>query len=139
MDGSLPDPLRDAAVDAYIAAQPKAVRPLLEQVRATVRRAAPDAVERISYRIPAFQQHGVLVYFAAFKRHIGFYPPVRGDAELQAAVAPWAGEKGNLRFPLDQPLPLDLIERITLLRLAQDTARDADRRTRPTRRPSATP
>ena len=126
-------------IDAYIGAQPEAVRPLLEQVRATVRRAAPEATEVISYRIPAFRQKGVLVYFAAFKRHIGFYPPVRGDAALEAAVAPYAGEKGNLRFPLDQPLPLDLIERITLLRLAQDTARDADRRTRPTRRPSATP
>jgi uncharacterized protein YdhG (YjbR/CyaY superfamily) len=114
------DPASD--FDAYIAGQPPAVRPLLEQVRAAVRRAAPEATEVISYRIPAFRQRGVLVYFAAFKRHIGFYPPVQGDPELQAAVAPYAGEKGNLRFLLDEPLPLDLIERVTRLRLAQDLA-----------------
>lgn len=118
-------------VDAYIAAQPEAVRPLLEQVRTTVRLAAPDATEVISYRIPALRRHGVLVYYAGFKRHIGFYPPVQGDPDLQAAVAPWAGEKGNLRFPLDQPLPLDLIARITRLRLAQDQARTAGRPPRP--------
>ncbi len=114
-------------IDGYIAAQPEAVRPLLEQVRAAVRRAAPEATEVISYRIPAFRQHGVLVFFAAFKRHIGFYPPVQGDVDLQAAVAPYAGQKGNLRFPIDRPLPLDLIERITRLRLAQDLARQAAR------------
>ncbi|RZS54518.1 iron chaperone [Sphaerotilus mobilis] len=117
-------------IDAYIAAQPEAVRPLLEQVRAAVRRAAPDATEVISYRIPALRQHGVLVYFAGFKRHIGFYPPVQGDVDLQAAAAPYAGEKGNLRFPLDQPLPLDLIERITRLRRAQDLALQATRTSR---------
>ncbi len=116
-------------IDGYIAAQPVSVRPLLEQVRAAVRRAAPDATEVISYRIPAFRQHAVLVYFAAFKHHIGFYPPVQGDADLQAAVAPYAGEKGNLRFPMDRPLPLDLIERITRLRLAQDLALQAARTT----------
>jgi uncharacterized protein YdhG (YjbR/CyaY superfamily) len=62
----------------------------------------------------------VLVYFAAFKQHIGFYPPVQGDAALQEAAAPYAGEKGNLRFPFDQPIPCDLIGRITKLRLKQD-------------------
>jgi uncharacterized protein YdhG (YjbR/CyaY superfamily) len=125
-------------IDGYIAAQPEAVRPLLEQVRAAVRRAAPEATEVISYRIPAFRQHGVLVYFAAFKRHIGFYPPVQDDTDLQAAAAPYAGEKGNLRFPMDRPLPLDLIERITRLRLAQDLALQAARTTKtatPRRRP----
>ncbi len=114
-------------IDAYIAAQPEDVQALLEQVRAAVRRAAPEATEVISYRIPAFRQRSVLVYFAAFKRHIGFYPPVQGDPALQAEAAPYAGEKGNLRFPLDQPLPLALIERITRLRLAQDLARPARR------------
>ncbi|MDP4302491.1 iron chaperone [Leptothrix discophora] len=130
-----PDP---SPIDAYIAAQPEAVRPLLEQVRAAVRRAAPEAREVISYRIPAFRQQGVLVYFAGFKHHIGFYPPVRGDAALEREAAPYAGEKGNLRFPLDQPLPLDLIERITRLRLAQDKALAAQRPSHRTRKDSAT-
>jgi len=85
--------------------------------------AAPGAQETISYRIPAFRLNGVLVYFAAFKKHIGFYPPVRGDARLEKAVAPYAGEKGNLRFPLDQPIPFALIERITKLRVKQNLAK----------------
>lgn len=111
-----------ANIDEYIAAFPPEVRAVLEQVRRTVRDAAPDAKETISYRIPAFRQNGMLVYFAAFRHHIGFYPPVRGDAALVKAVAPYAGEKGNLRFPLDQPVPYDLIGRITRLRVAQDKA-----------------
>ncbi|MGY0197222.1 iron chaperone [Leptothrix sp. BB-4] len=123
-------PATATPIDDYIAAQPAAVRPLLEQVRAAARRAAPDAAEVISYRIPALRQHGVLVYFAAFQRHIGFYPPVRGDDALVQEAARYAGEKGNLRFPLDQPLPLDLIERLTRLRLAQDTQQHAERATR---------
>jgi uncharacterized protein YdhG (YjbR/CyaY superfamily) len=88
-----------------------------------VQSAAPKAEEAISYRIPAFRQNGVLVYFAAFKSHIGFYPPVRGDARLERAAAPYAGEKGNLRFPLDRPIPFDLIERVTRLRLEQNLAK----------------
>jgi uncharacterized protein YdhG (YjbR/CyaY superfamily) len=88
----------------------------------------PDAQEAISYRIPAFRLNGVLVYFAAFQKHVGFYPPVRGDARLERAVSPYAGEKGNLRFPIDQPMPLALIERITRLRVKQNLARPAARR-----------
>jgi uncharacterized protein YdhG (YjbR/CyaY superfamily) len=116
-----------ATIDDYLAAFPPDVQTVLLQVRQTVRSAAPDAQEVISYRIPAFKLGGVLVYFAAFKKHIGFYPPVRGDAELEAAVAPYAGEKGNLRFPLNQPMPFDLIGRITRHRRAQDLAKPAPR------------
>jgi len=114
-----------AGIDAYIAGFPPEVRKILRQVRKTVREAAPDAEEVISYRIPAFRINGVIVYFAAFKQHIGFYPPVHGDAKLVKAVAPYAGEKGNLRFPLDQPIPFDLIARITRHRVKQDAARAA--------------
>lgn len=117
-----------ATIDDYLAAFPPDVQVVLQQVRLTVRSAAPDACEVISYRMPAFKLGGVLVYFAAFKKHIGFYPPVRGDAELEAAVAPYAGEKGNLRFPLDQPMPFDLIARITRHRRAHDLAKPAPRR-----------
>jgi len=109
-------------VDAYIATFPPDVQAILRKVRATVVAAAPDAHEIISYRMPALRQHGVLVYYAAFKNHIGFYPPIKGDARLEQAIARYAGEKGNLRFPLDEPIPYPLIARLTRLRAKQDTA-----------------
>jgi uncharacterized protein YdhG (YjbR/CyaY superfamily) len=112
-------------IDEYIAAFTPDVQTILERIRLTIRNAAPDAQETISYRIPAFTQHGILVYFAAFKNHIGLYPPVSGDAKLEKAISPYAGEKGNLRFPLNQPIPYDLIERIVKLRLKQNLAKAA--------------
>jgi uncharacterized protein YdhG (YjbR/CyaY superfamily) len=114
-----------ATIDEYIAAAPAEVRPILKKIRATIRAAAPDAKEVISYRMPAFRMHGVIVYFAAFKSHIGMYPPVSGDAKLQQEVGPYAGPKGNLRFPLDQPIPYDLIKRIVSLKVKQDEAKAA--------------
>src|SRR4051794_4418647 len=96
-------------VDQYIAGFPPDVRAVLENIRATVREAAPEAVERISYRMPAFALNGDLFYFAAFKSHIGIYPPVRGDEELLRALERYRGEKGNLRLPLDEPIPYELI------------------------------
>lgn len=112
-------------IDAYIAGFPPEVQAVLQRIRATVRAAAPDAQEKISYRIPAFFQGGVLVYFAAFKQHIGLFPPVQGDARLERAVAKYAGEKGNLRFPLDAPMPYALIERIVAWRLKRNLAKAA--------------
>jgi uncharacterized protein YdhG (YjbR/CyaY superfamily) len=109
-------------IDEYIAAYSPQVRRILGRVRLTIRKAAPGAQESISYKIPAFRLHGTLVYFAAFKTHIGFYPPVRGDARLKKAVAAYAGEKGNLKFPLDQPIPYRLIERIVKHRVKQMSA-----------------
>jgi uncharacterized protein YdhG (YjbR/CyaY superfamily) len=113
-------PSTPANVDQYIAAFPPEVQAILEKVRQVVRSAAPDAQEVISYRMPALKLNGILVYFAAFKSHIGFYPPIRGDARLARAASPYAGEKGNLRFPLGQPIPFDLIRRVTELRVKQD-------------------
>ena len=107
------------SIDAYIAGFPREVQAILKNVRATVRAAAPKAEERISYRMPAFFQDGVLVYFAAFKKHIGLYPPVR-DAKLRASVARYAGPKGNLQFPLDEPIPYTLIRRIVKVRLREN-------------------
>jgi uncharacterized protein YdhG (YjbR/CyaY superfamily) len=87
-----------------------------------MREAAPRAEETISYGMPALSQRGVLVYFAAFKKHIGLYPPVRGDANLIREAAPFAGKKGNLQFPLGQPIPYGLIRRIVRSRvLAQQS------------------
>ena len=118
-------PRQPNGIDAYIAAAPSEVRPILEKVRKTIRAAAPGAQEVISYRMPAFRLHGMLVYFAAFKAHIGLYPPVSGDANLMKALAPYAGPKGNLKFPFDQPLPYALIKRVVLLRVKQDLAKAA--------------
>ena len=111
------------AVDAYIAGFPRPVQARLRKVRATIRANARQAAEVISYRIPAYRQHGMLVYFAGFKNHIGLFPPVRGDARLEKAVARYAGPKGNLRFSHDEPLPLGLIARIVRLKVRQDGAR----------------
>jgi uncharacterized protein YdhG (YjbR/CyaY superfamily) len=115
--------MKSADVDDYISAFPKPVQTLLRKVRRTILAAAPRAREVISYRIPAYRQNGMLVYFAGFKAHIGLFPPVRGDAALSKAVAKYAGPKGNLRFPYDQPLPLALIARIVRHRVRQDLAK----------------
>jgi len=115
--------MKPTTIDEYIASFGTDVRAVLERVRATVRKAAPEATEVISYGIPAFRQHGVLVYFGAFTKHIGFYPPIRDDAKLKAAAARYEGPNGNLQFPLDQPIPYRLIERITKLRVRQNTRR----------------
>jgi uncharacterized protein YdhG (YjbR/CyaY superfamily) len=111
------------SIDEYIASSPSAVRPILRKIRSTIRSAAPVAEEIISYRMPAFRQHGILVYFAAFQNHIGLFPPVSGDARLEKAIEPYAGPKGNLKFPLDQPIPYALIARIVRHRVKQDTAK----------------
>jgi len=117
-------------VDEYIAAFSPNVQRILQRVRQVARAAAPEAQEVISYRMPALKQDGVLVYFAAFKNHIGLYPPITGDADIAKAVAPYAGEKGNLRFPFDEAIPYDLVTRIIALRLKQNLAKAALKRTR---------
>jgi uncharacterized protein YdhG (YjbR/CyaY superfamily) len=78
--------------------------------------------------MPAFKQHGILVYFAAWEKHIGMYPPISGDKTLEKAIARYAGPKGNLQFPLKEPIPYDLIERIVKLQVMLDAARAAARR-----------
>jgi len=124
-------------IDDYIAPFSPKVRAILKKVRATVGKAAPRAEERISYGIPAFVLHGNLVYFAAFKNHIGFYPPVR-DQKLKKAVAIYAGEKGNLRFPLDKPIPYALIGRIVKARVRENLENAGGKSKRKSRRRSRT-
>lgn len=119
-----------ATIDAYIAAARIEVQPILKKIRRTIAAAAPEAKEIISYRMPAFRLHGILLYIGAFQHHIGIFPPVAGDATLAKALAPYAGPKGNLRFPLDQPIPYALITRIVRLRVKQDRARAAARQKR---------
>jgi uncharacterized protein YdhG (YjbR/CyaY superfamily) len=106
-------------IDDYIDQCAPQAQPILRRLRATIAQAAPDATETISYGIPAFKLRRIVVYFAAFKRHIGLYPPVKGEAALEKAVAPYAGEKGNLRFPIEQKIPYALIARIVKFRATQ--------------------
>jgi uncharacterized protein YdhG (YjbR/CyaY superfamily) len=115
-------------IDGYIARFPADVQAILEKVRATIRHAAPDAKEVIGYMMPAFKQHGILIYFAAWEKHIGMYPPISGNKALEKAIARYAGPKGNLQFPLEEPMPYDLIERIVKLRVKQDLAKAAAKR-----------
>ncbi|GAB3034028.1 iron chaperone [Spirosoma pulveris] len=107
-------------IDAYIAGFPENVQELLQRVRATLREAAPDAEETIGYGIPTLKLNGNLVHFAAFKSHIGFYPAPQGLDAFKEELAGYKGAKGSVQFPLDQPLPLDLIARITKYRVEQN-------------------
>ncbi len=109
-------------IDEYIAGFAPEVQAVLQKVRSTVRDAAPDAEERISYRMPAIFQDGVVVYFAAFKTHIGLYPPV-SDEKLKLALAKYAGPKGNLQFPLVDALPYALIRQVVKARLRENRER----------------
>lgn len=109
-----------ASIDAYIAGFPTEIQTILQAIRETIRKAAPEAKEKISYQIPTFELQGNLVHFAAFQKHIGFYPPVRSDQQLLDELAAYAGEKGNLKFPLDQPIPYELITRIVKVRIQEN-------------------
>lgn len=110
-------------IDEYIAHFPDDIQAILQKVRATIRAAAPEATETISYQMPAFAQNGVLVYFAAWKQHIGFYPPISDQADFKAEAVRYEGPKGNLQFPLDEPMPLDLIRQIVQFRVAENRVR----------------
>ena len=121
-------PKKAQDIDGYISQFPADVQAILQKLRTTISSAAPEATETISYMMPAFRQHGILVYFAAWEKHIGMYPPISGDKTLEKAIARYAGPKGNLQFPLDEPMPFDLIERIVKLRVKQDATRAAAKR-----------
>lgn len=100
------------SIDHYIASASADVRPILEEIRRVVKAEVPAAEETISYQLPAFKLGRVFFYFAAFKKHIGIYPPVKGDKTLQKALSPYRGEKGNLKLPLEQAMPFELIGRV---------------------------
>jgi uncharacterized protein YdhG (YjbR/CyaY superfamily) len=111
-----------SSIDAYIASFPEETQALLKAMRATIRTAAPDAEEKISYQMPTFFLKGNLVHFAAFKQHIGFYPAPRGIEEFKEELSIYKGAKGSVQFPFDQPLPLDLVARIVRFRVAENLA-----------------
>lgn len=107
-------------IDNYIAGFPPDVQEILEKIRATIREAAPDAEETIKYRMPTFTLNGNLVHFAAFKRHIGFYPVPTGIEKFKKELSVYEMGKGSVQFPLDEPIPFDLISRIVRFRVEEN-------------------
>jgi uncharacterized protein YdhG (YjbR/CyaY superfamily) len=107
-------------IDEYIAFKTPEVKILLEQMRQTVNNAAPEAEEVISYNMPAFKYHGMLVYFSAYKNHIGFYATPTGHKEFQEELSVYKQGKGSIQFPLSKPLPLDLITKIVKFRVKEN-------------------
>ena len=108
------------SVDEYIAAFPVDIQKILEEIRAVIKAAAPQAQEKISYQMPTFFLNGNLVHFAVFKNHIGFYPTPSGIEAFQKELSIYKGAKGSVQFPLDQPLPLKLISKIVKFRVAEN-------------------
>jgi uncharacterized protein YdhG (YjbR/CyaY superfamily) len=110
-------------IDEYIASFPKDIQEILEKIRITIRKAAPDAEETIKYQLPTFTLKGNLVHFGAFKKHIGFYPTPTGTEEFKNELSVYEGAKGSVRFPLDKPIPLDLISKIVEFRVKENLKR----------------
>ena len=107
-------------VDEYIAGFPKETQLILEQIRATIKKAAPQAEEVISYAMPAYKWNGMLLYFAAYAKHLGFYPTGSGIAAFKKELSVYKGAKGSVRFPLDKPIPLGLVSKIVKFRAAEN-------------------
>ncbi|HKZ84271.1 MAG TPA: DUF1801 domain-containing protein [Anaerolineae bacterium] len=110
-------------IDEYIAGFPADVQEILTKIRTTIRNAAPDAEETISYRIPTFTLKGLLVSFAAYKKHIGLYPAPAGSRKFNKALSAYRAAKSSVRFPLDKPIPFDLITQIVKLRVKDNLRR----------------
>lgn len=107
-------------IDNYIAGFPEKTQKLLEQLRATIIKSAPEAEEVISYKMPAYKLHGMLLYFAAYKNHIGFYPTSSAIKIFEKELSLFKGAKGSVQFPLDKPLPLQLITKIVKYRVKEN-------------------
>jgi len=112
-------------IDEYIADFPEDVQNILKEIRAVVKAAAPGAEEKISYQMPAFTLQGNLVYFAAFKKHIGFYPTPSGTEKFKKEISGYQAAKGSIQFPLDEPMPYDLIRQIVEFRVQDNLAKAA--------------
>jgi uncharacterized protein YdhG (YjbR/CyaY superfamily) len=108
------------SIDEYIAGFPDDIQFILEELRMTIRKAAPGVVEKISYRMPTFVLNGILVYFAAFKNHVGFYPRLSGIESFKKELSVYKGGKGSVQFPINDPLPLNLITEIVRFRVKEN-------------------
>jgi len=122
-----PNQTKPSSIDEYIAGFPADVQEILERIRMTIRKAAPTAEETIKYQMPTFTLQGNLVYFSAFKKHIGFYPPVTGYVKLKKKLSRYEGTKGSLKFPLDEPIPYDLISKIVEFRVKENLSKAESR------------
>lgn len=107
-------------IDEYISKFPEDVKEKLHMIREVIRKAAPDATEKISYQMPTFYLHGNLVHFAAFKNHIGFYPTPSGVSSFDEELSPYKRAKGSIVFPHDKPIPYELIEKIVKFRVEEN-------------------
>ncbi|HYV39155.1 MAG TPA: DUF1801 domain-containing protein [Gemmataceae bacterium] len=114
-------------IDAYISTFPSDVQAILQTLRTTIQKAAPAAEETIKYQMPTFVLNGNLVHFAAWKKHIGLYPPLKASGAFREELAPYAGPKGCLKFPLDKPMPLGLIRKIVKIRVEENRNKAARR------------
>lgn len=112
-------------IDAYIAGFPAATQKLLKQMRRIIKKTAPDAEELISYQMPAYKFHGMLAYFAGYRHHIGFYPGASGIAAFKKELSVYKGAKGSVQFPLDEPLPLELIAEIVNFKVKENLEKSA--------------
>jgi uncharacterized protein YdhG (YjbR/CyaY superfamily) len=126
-----------ASIDEYIADCPEDVQKILKEIRAVIHAAAPDALEKISYQMPAFTLEGNLVYFAAFKKHIGFYPTPSGTDQFKREIAGYQAAKGSIQFPLDQPMPYDLIRQIVEFRVQDNLEKAAAKSKKKVKNPGA--
>jgi len=115
-------------IDEYIADFAPDIQEILEKIRLIIREAAPDAEETVKYRMPTFTLKGNLVHFAAFKKHIGFYPTPTGTEKFSNEISVFQGAKGSIRFPLDKPIPYDLIRRIVGFRVKENLDKAAAKR-----------
>jgi len=109
-----------SSMDEYIASFPADIQRILEEVRAVIRASAPEAKEKISYQMPTFDLEGNLVHFAAHKNHIGFYPTPSGIQAFKEELSIYVGAKGSVQFPIDQPMPLELIRKIVKFRVTEN-------------------
>jgi uncharacterized protein YdhG (YjbR/CyaY superfamily) len=110
-------------IDEYINSFPDNIQLILETMRQTIRKAAPEAIEVISYRMPGFKLNGSLVWFAAFKNHIGFFPTSSGVEAFKIELSSYKTSKGAIQFPLDKPIPYDLVEKIVIFRVKENLAK----------------
>ena len=107
-------------IDEYIALYPEEIQKKLQEIRSVIKETAPDATEKISYQMPTFFLKGNLVHFAAYKNHIGFYPVPSGIEKFKEELSHFKGAKGSVQFPIEKPMPLDLIRRIVLFRVEEN-------------------
>ena len=107
-------------IDEYISGFPEDIQEILQKLRQVIQKSAPEAQEVISYSMPAFKQNGILVYFAAFKEHIGFFTTSSGVTAFKKELEAYSTSKGTIRFPLDKPIPFPLVEKIVKFRVAEN-------------------